>query len=241
LQNRNLYECSLMQDALGKTLRPGGFEITKKAVDFCKFKAGDIILDLGCGKGATIKYLRDNYNIRAKGLDIAETLVKEAKRVNKDAEIIISSGDKIPFEKESFNGVFAECTLSLMNDLGKTIEEVWRVTKPGGRLVISDIYANKPEYLDELKRYSVNTCLKAPHDLNKLKELLKDKGFDILFEEKEDEYFKQLIIKIIFQYGSMENFWNASRACRSLDGQKFQNILKKAKLGYFLMIAGKGV
>jgi arsenite methyltransferase len=240
LQNKNLYECTVMQDALGDTLRPGGFEITKKAVEFCKFKAEDIILDLGCGKGATIKYLHDNYKIKAKGLDISKNLAEEAKRLNKDAEIVISSGDKIPFENESFKGVFAECTLSLMNDLEKTIKEVYRVIKPGGWFVISDIYANKPEYLDELKSYSVNTCLKAPHDLNRLKELLNDKGFDILFEEKEDEYFKQLVIKIIFQYGSMESFWNASDACSSLDAQKFQSALKKSKLGYFLMIAHKG-
>lgn len=239
MHNKNLYECTVMQDALGRTLRPGGFEITEKAMDFCKFQAGDTILDLGCGKGATIKYLRDRYKIRAKGLDISQSLAEEAKKVNKDAEIVISSGESIPFENGSFNGVFAECTLSLMNDLEKTIEEVFRVMTPGGRFVISDIYANKPEYLNELKSYSVNTCLKAPHDLNELKELLIDKGFDILFEEKEDEYFKQLIIKIIFEYGSMENFWNASDACSSLDAEKFQSALKKCKLGYFLMIAHK--
>ena len=241
MQNKNLYECMIMQDALGITLRPGGFEITEKAMDFCKFQAGDTILDLGCGKGATIKYLYDKYKIRAKGLDISESLAVEAKKANKDAEIVISSGESIPFKNGSFNGVFAECTLSLMNDLEKTVEEVFRVMMPGGRFVISDIYANNTEYLDELKSYSVNTCLKAPHDLNKLRELLIDKGFDILFEEKEDEYFKQLIIKIIFEYGSMESFWNASQACCSLDARKFQDALKKCKLGYFLMIAHKGV
>jgi len=40
-----------MQDALGKTLRPGGFEITKKAVDFCKFKAGVYYIRLGMRQG----------------------------------------------------------------------------------------------------------------------------------------------------------------------------------------------
>lgn len=228
-----------MQDALGDILRPGGFETTKTAIEFCKFKTGDTLLDLGCGKGATIKYLCDNYNIKAKGLDISKVLAEEAKKTNKDAEIVVSPGENIPFINEFFDGVLAECTLSLMN-IENTVDEVYRVIKPNGFFVISDIYANKFEFLEELNGYSVNTCLRSPHNLNKLKNLLINKGFKILFEEKYDKYLKQLIIKIIFQQGSMENFWNIGGTCSCLDGRKFQDALKKCKLGYFLMIARKG-
>ena len=237
---RNLYEVPVMQDILGNALRPGGTDITKRAVEFCKFKVEDIILDLGCGKGATIKYLFDNYNIRAKGLDISENLVKEAEAINKDSEIVVSSGENIPFYKDFFDGVFAECTLSLMSNLEKTIGEVYRVIKHGGYFIISDIYSGKTEFLEELQGYSINTCLRNPHNLLKLKNLLTEKGFNILLEEKYDKYMKQLIFKIIFQHGSMERFWNASgTTCSCLEGQGFQNALKKSKLGYFLIIAHK--
>mgnify|MGYP000867916146 CR=1 FL=1 len=240
MPNKNLYEEPVMQDILGNTLRPGGTDITKRAVEFCKFKEDDIILDLGCGKGATIKYLSDNYNIKAKGLDISESLVKEAKTINKNNEIVVSSGENIPFYKDFFDGVFAECTLSLMSNLEKTIDEVYRVIKPGGYFIISDIYSGKTEFLEELQGYSINTCLRNPHNLLKLKNLLTEKGFNILLEEKYDKYMKQLIVKIIFQYGSMEEFWNTSGVtCGCLEGQGFQNALKKSKLGYFLIIAHK--
>lgn len=236
---QNLYECPAMQSTLGDTLRPGGFEITKRAIEYCVFKDKDMLLDLGCGKGATIKYLKDNYNITAKGLDISHELVEEARR-NTESEIIIASGEDIPFEKESFSGVLAECTLSLMDNLKKAVDEVYRVLKPGGYFVISDLYINHSEYLDELQSYSVNTCLKKPHDLKKLKSILMDRGLNILLEEKYDKYIKQLVFEIIFQHGSMENFWQGSQNS-SFDGNKFQSTLSKSKLGYFLLIARKEV
>lgn len=228
-----------MQSTLGDTLRPGGFEITKRAIEYCAFKDKDMLLDLGCGKGATIKYLKDNYNIAAKGLDISLELVEEARR-NTDSEIVIASGEDIPFENDSFSGVFAECTLSLMNNLRNSIDEVYRVLSPRGYFVISDLYINNTEYLDELQSYSMNTCLKRPHDIAKLKSILKSKGFNILLEEKYDKYIKQLVFKIIFQHDSMGNFWKGSQG-GSFDGSRFQSILSKSKLGYFLMIARKEV
>lgn len=240
MKEQNLYECPVMQDTLGNTLRPGGFDLTKRAIEFCHFKENDILLDLGCGKGATIKYLSDNYNIAAKGLDISENLVEEARKINLNSDIVISSGENIPYKNKVFDGVLAECTLSLMNNMKKTIDEVSRVMKTGGYFVISDIYANETEFLEELQNYSLNTCLRHPHDLNKFKKILAEKGFNILLEEKHDKYLKQLAAQIIFQHGSMESFWNISRSnCNCADGKKFQSALKKSKLGYFLMVAYK--
>ncbi|MCL5290189.1 MAG: SAM-dependent methyltransferase, partial [Firmicutes bacterium] len=40
----------------GGTLRPGGFTLTDKAVQYCGFKPGTTVLDLGCGTGATVEH-----------------------------------------------------------------------------------------------------------------------------------------------------------------------------------------
>ncbi|HKM00998.1 MAG TPA: class I SAM-dependent methyltransferase [Sedimentibacter sp.] len=241
MQSNNLYECPVMHDTLGDTLRPGGLEITKRALEYCNFNEDDMLLDLGCGKGATIKYLHDSYNIHAKGLDISKSLAEQAKKTNENSEIVISSGENIPFENHLFDGVLAECTLSLMANLEQVIDEVYRILKPKGYFIISDIYAKESGFLEEMNSFSLNTCLRNPHNLENLKNLLTDKGFHILLEEKHDKYIKQLIFKIIFQHESMDNFWNASSgdACSFSDRQKFQESLKKSKLGYFLLITGK--
>lgn len=232
------YESHAMQNLLGKTLRPGGFDLTKRALDFCRFGSGDKLLDLGCGKGATMKYISENYKVDICGLDISESLAAEAKEMNKEADIVVSSGEKTPFTDGIFNGVFAECTLSLMDNLENAIVEVNRIMKCGGYLIISDIYAKNTDYIGELNSFSAQTCLKNPHNLERLKSLLAGRGFSILIEEKHDYLMKQLVVDIIFGYDKMANFWNCTGG-HCIDGAKFQESIRKSKLGYFLMIAQK--
>lgn len=232
------YENKEVQKTMGETLRPGGLESTVRALEFCNFGAGDKLLDLGCGKGRTIKYVKDNYHINMQGLDISEEFVREARELNKNSLITISSGDHTPFENDEFNGVFAECTLSLMDNLENTINEINRIMKTRGYLVISDVYAKNTQYLNELSTYNIDTCLKRPHNMEVLTKLLKSRGFIIMLHENHDEYIIQLIADIIFSFGSMEDFFSrAGENC--IDGKKFQDLIKKTKIGYFLMIAQK--
>jgi arsenite methyltransferase len=238
LSSPKFYENKEVQKTMGETLRPGGLETTERALGFCKFKQRDMLLDLGCGKGRTIKYVWDNYHINMWGLDISEKLVREARELNKDSQIFLSSGEDTPFEDKKFDGVFAECTLSLMDNLEITINEVNRIMKTDGFLVISDIYAKNTEYLPELKNFNLDTCLKRPHSIDALMNLLKDKGFKVLLHENHDNFIMQLVGDIIFGYGSMENFFGCGGG-NCIDGKKFNEILKKSKIGYFLMIAQK--
>ena len=60
----------------------------------------------------------------------------------------------------------------------------------------------------------------------------------MLILEEHDNLLLQLLADIIFEYGSMDKFWEYASGS-SIDGKSFQNILKKSKLGYFLLIACK--
>ncbi len=233
----NLYENDIVQDVLGEALRPGGLELTKRALEYCRFKPEDKLLDLGCGGGATINYISKHYDFKIRGLDISDKLVSQARKLNEGAEIVISSAEDMIFENDIFNGVFAECTLSLMDNLEKALEEINRVMRNEGYLIISDIYANNTEYLEELKKFSVNTCLKKPFDLEILKDLLKDKGFHVELQERYDNLLVQLLTDIIFKWGSMDKLWNCAEGC--VDTKNFQRVLNKSKPGYFLVIARK--
>jgi len=51
-------------------LRPGGLELTARAVDFAGLGAGAAVLDLGCGSGDSVRYLR-TLGIDAIGIDCA--------------------------------------------------------------------------------------------------------------------------------------------------------------------------
>lgn len=235
----NAYENANMMNIMGETLRPGGFKLTEKAVEYCKLCADDTVLDLGCGQGATVGYLKDKHNIKAVGIDTSEKLINIAKQRYKNGDFILGSGENMPFKEESFSGVFAECTLSLMKDLDSTLKEVYRVLKKYGWFVITDVYARNPIALKELEKFSLNSCMRGLHDLDMLKVKLTDMGFEIMLFEDCSYFLKELLVKIIFTYGSMGVFWTAaSDGCA--DGCKFQELLKACKPGYFIIIARKG-
>ncbi len=235
----NAYENKNMFEVTGTTLRPGGFILTDKAVQFCKFSARDQIMDLGSGIGATVNYLYEKYGMNTVGVDPSQKLIAMGRDKYKNINLINGKGEKLPFEDESFQGVFAECTLSLMDDLNIVIEEVYRVLENYGYFVITDVYAKNPHFADKLNTLSINSCMRGLHNLKTLREKLIRQGFEIMLLEDCSSMLKALMVKIIFSYGSMSVFWNKTSEC-SVNGAEFQEILKNCKPGYFIMIARKG-
>jgi len=241
-ENRcNAYESRCMSDVLGQTLRPGGFKLTEKAIEICNITNQDSVLDLGCGMGATIEYLYSKYNIKAAGIDPSEKLLAIARQKCDFANFVLGTGDLIPFPEESFQCVFAECTLSLMNDLNRTIQEVNRVLKKNGWFVITDVFAKNPEQIKELESCSIHSCMRGLHNLEVLREKLTNAGFELVYFKDCSDLLKELLVKIIFSYGSMDIFWNkASNDTDCISGMKFKEKLQLCKPGYFILIGKKG-
>jgi ubiquinone/menaquinone biosynthesis C-methylase UbiE len=239
LKSCNAYENDSLRKVLGESLRPGGYRLTETAAKFCNLSENHAVLDLGCGTGSTIGYLYENRNIKAVGLDPSEKLLEIAKKEHPDTNFVLGQGENIPLEPEKFEAVFAECTLSLMDDLSRTLEEAHRVLKHNGWFVISDVYARNPVSLYALEKFAGNSCMRGLHDSDLLKQKLEDLGFTILYFEDCSQLLKELFVKIVFAYGSMDVFWNIS-SDNCVDGCKFQEMLKACKPGYFLMIAKKG-
>lgn len=238
----NAYESKDMNCILGDTLRPGGFELTDKAVEFCRFSKGDRILDIGCGKGATVEHIKRCFGIESYGIDPSSILIGQGKIKNPNLNIMEGKGENIPFENESMNGIFAECTLSLMDDLAKTIGEAYRVLKKDGWFVITDVYAKNPGYINLLRDFSLNSCMRGLHDIKKLKENMERNFFEIKLFEDHTDLLKKIMVDIIFKYGSMSVFWNKAACCDigGTDCSGFQKVLSKCKVGYFMIIAKKG-
>ena len=240
MESCNAYESRCMSDVMGHTLRPGEFRLTKRAVEFCHITSEHKILDLGCGMGASIGFLYRNYNIKAVGIDPSEKLLGIARENCPSARFLSGTGDFLPFDNESFDFVLAECTLSLMNDIDKTLREVRRVLKNGGWFAITDVYAKKPDEAETLQSSPVVSCMRGLHDLEKLQRNLTDLGFHICILEDCSDLLKELMVKIIFQFGSMDVFWNKAAGSQTCEtGTLFQQKIKQCKPGYFLLICRK--
>jgi len=54
-------------------------------------------------------------------------------------EYVESSGAAIAFDEKEFDASFSAGSLHEWSDVPKTLEEIWRVLKQGGRLFVSDL------------------------------------------------------------------------------------------------------
>jgi 2-polyprenyl-3-methyl-5-hydroxy-6-metoxy-1,4-benzoquinol methylase len=102
------------------------------------------VLEIGCGRGAFARYLAaQGANLVA--ADFSEKAIEIARRRLAgvtDCEVLVADIQEIPFPAESFDVVISLETLEHVSDPDRALEELVRVAKIGGRLVITT-----PNYL----------------------------------------------------------------------------------------------
>ena len=102
-----------------------------------------VILDVGCGGGKTISKLAELApQGKVYGIDYSVDMVTFSKKINKTlivqnrAEIIKGPVEKINFKDDFFDLVTAVETYYFWNNLLIAFKEIYRVLKPGGKLLI---------------------------------------------------------------------------------------------------------
>lgn len=94
-------------------------------------RAGERILDVGCGDGPLTKKLVE-FGCAVVGVDASPAMVEAAKALGLDAQVM--DGQALHFEHE-FDAVFSNAALHWMRQADAVIAGVWRALKPGGRFV----------------------------------------------------------------------------------------------------------
>lgn len=102
-----------------------------------------VILDVGCGGGRTVKRLaRMACEGKVYGIDFSEQCVAVAKRTNRElirdkrVEIHQASVSNLPFPAATFDLVTAVETHYFWPDLRSDLQEIRRVLKSGGQLLL---------------------------------------------------------------------------------------------------------
>lgn len=127
-------------------LRPGKFDITDKAMEIWNLPKGARVLDVGCGDGTSLEYVRDKYGFDMTGIDMSLKAINEGKERNADLDLRLADGEFLDeFSSYTFDGIMMECSLSLINLPDEALHEAYCVMKRGGRLFISDLYIKKPD------------------------------------------------------------------------------------------------
>jgi ubiquinone/menaquinone biosynthesis C-methylase UbiE len=111
-----------------------------KLLALARPNANDVCLDVGTGTGHTAANLAATAK-KVYGLDIAEGMLRAAKESYghlENLEFVIGSSEETGFPDDTFDILTARHTLHHHPTIPKTLLELKRVLKPGGRLVIVD-------------------------------------------------------------------------------------------------------
>lgn len=102
-------------------------------VELLSPKAGERILDLGCGTGHLTQEIA-NCGAKVFGVDSAETMILQAQTNYPKLNFAVLDAINLDFKAE-FDAVFSNAVLHWIKQPEKVIAGVWKSLKPGGRFV----------------------------------------------------------------------------------------------------------
>lgn len=121
------------------------------AVDHCNIRQGDICVDLGSGRGIDLIKMAEKTGEsgRVFGIDISEGMLKKAKKNTekfnvKNVTLIKSELQSLPIDEKFVDVVISNCTINHADNKQKVWDEVYRILKPSGYFIVSDIYSSEP-------------------------------------------------------------------------------------------------
>lgn len=114
------------------------FSIWKAVKDFINdIPPKNVVLDVGCGNGKNMIYMQ-NKNITVIGIDFCDKLLNICKE--KLLNVKYADVRNIPFENNTFDYVISIAVihhLSIESDRKNAIDEMLRVCKPNGKILVS--------------------------------------------------------------------------------------------------------
>lgn len=109
------------------------------------------VLDVGCGSGLFFSHAASKAKVLV-GVDISRELLLKAKeqaRACQNVLVLQADADHLPFREAFFDAVFAFTVLQNMPEPAETLNELKRVGKPEGRVVVTGLK----------KAFSLNTFM----------------------------------------------------------------------------------
>lgn len=169
------------------------------AINHAEPQPGETCVDLGSGRGNDVIRLAEEVgeNGYVYGIDISEGMIAKAvANLNKfevaNASVLQAELEKLPLENGSVDLVISNCTINHASDKQKVWNEIYRILKPGGRFVVSDIYAASP-IADEYRNdpVAVAECWAGAVTRAEYLIMLETAGFrDIRIHEESEPYSK---------------------------------------------------
>ena len=146
-------------------------------------QASGQVLEVAIGTGRNLPYYPEG--VRLTGIEFSPAMLELAKRqaeqLSRQVELRLGDAQALDLPDDAFDT--AVCTLSLcaIPDERRAVAEMWRVLRPGGRLLLLDHVAGTPRWVRALQWLMelVTVPLQEEHMLRRPLLAVRDQGFQV--------------------------------------------------------------
>jgi SAM-dependent methyltransferase len=149
---------------LGKrVIHPGGRAATDRLLDWAAVRAGERVLDIGCGVGTTAVRLAREAGATVTAADISPLMRERAVANVADAhvahQVSVEDADilALPYADGAFDAVVAEA-VTMFVDRPRAARELVRVCRAGGRVLATEFYWRRPPTAEAREVFLGEVC-----------------------------------------------------------------------------------
>lgn len=250
----NVCGCCGLDQVFENTLHPGGLKLTARLAEVAMLKPGSKVLDIGCGMGITAIFVARHYGCSVTGIDISPTFIASARERAENENLIgktsfiTADAQELPLFSAIFDVVVSECSLSLLPDKERAIDELWRVLKPGGRITITDLIKRDDEVKSEFAETASRStdspaffpCFDNAEPVEAYMRRFERAGFQDFYIEDCSQTIKEAIFRMMLRFGDMNKLLQEiACCCGKIPVQECQKSGGKSRVGYALVAATK--
>ena len=155
---------------------------TKHLIEGAGIREGSRVLDIACGTGILARNAlsRTGPGGKVVGVDPAPGMIAAAKEIEPNIVWKLCSAESLELDDETFDCVISQFGMMFFQDRQKSVEEMFRVLKPGGSLAIAvwnsveqnPAYADIIAVLQEQVGTAAADALRQPYSLGNTDEVI---------------------------------------------------------------------
>lgn len=111
-----------------------------------KITAQDTVLEIGCGTGLFTRKVKKATQCKLTATDLSPELLEQARKEFPEGTFVQDDAMNMQFADNTFDVVFGSSILHHL-DMQKAMKEIFRVLKPGGRIVFAEPNMINPQIL----------------------------------------------------------------------------------------------
>lgn len=245
------YSSDLVAMLLGESYHPGGSTLTRRLAIALELRAGQAVLDVASGRGASALTITNEYDVTVTGVDLSSANVAlsngaaQAGGVADRVRFELGDAEKLPCPDRAFDAVVCECALCTFPDKPAAAREFARVLKPGGRVGITDVTADRDRLPPELSTLGAwIACVADARPATEYADILNDAGLRVAGIEHHDAAISRMIDQIEARLQFLRLTSRSKLQAYGVDADNAGPALEAARtaladgvLGYALLIA----